>query len=325
MRKLYTFVLSVLGVLMLSPAQALQLPAPLVESRWLADHQSEVMVLDVRKDLKSFTAKPLFVRDKKSGKKHLVRVGGHIPGAHLVDYSRVRTTRTIDGKQVTRMLPDQRRFEALMQAVGINKDSAVVITSKGENNGDVTMATRLYWQMKYYGHDNLAILNGGVAQWILDGRPVSSKAEKPAPGNWTARAERRQILATSDDVAAAAADRSAQLVDTRALSLYLGTWRKSYVYDSGHIPGAKVFPNELLTRPSLPARFLPAEELRQLATALGVNTDRNAITYCNSGHLASGSWFMLSELLGNKNVRLYDGSMHEWTLEQRPTVKLEME
>ena len=170
----------------------------------------------------------------------------------------------------------------------------------------------------------MAILNGGMAQWIIDKRPVSSKPSKVKKGNWVATAERNEILATSKDVAAAVKDKS-QLVDTRPISLYLGTWRKkSYVFANGHIPGAKPYPNELLTT-TMPAKFLKISQSKSLFEEMGIKADKNSITYCNSGHLATGSWFVLSELMGNKNVKMYDGSMHQWTLEKNDVIKMKME
>ena len=115
------------------------------------------------------------------------------------------------------------------------------------------------------------------------------------------------------------------LVDTRSLGFYLGAQKKSYLRRKGHIPGAKVFPDELLTTADPPVRFTDAEELRQLAEELGIDTRKNLITYCNSGQLASGSWFLFSELLGNSNASLYDGCMHQWSVEKRPVVIRKME
>lgn len=304
---------------------AKQAPGPLVDTAWLASNMNDVVILDIRANTKSFTAKPAFKTDKKSGKKKLVKVGGHIPGARMVDYKKVRAKQTINGKQVDKMLPDKASFEALMQSVGANKDSTLIIISRGQNSLDMTMATRLYWQLKYFGHDNMAILNGGTAQWIKDGHKVSSKPVKPTKGNWVATAERKDILATSDDVAKAVQDKSTQLVDNRTVDLYLGTWRKGYVYEKGHIPGAKNLSHLTLTKHGMGAEILPVEELQQLSAAMGVDTKQPTITYCNSGHLASGSWFVMHELMGNKNVKLYDGSMHEWTLEKRPVKAMVME
>jgi thiosulfate/3-mercaptopyruvate sulfurtransferase len=256
----------------------------------------------------------------------LVRVGGHIPGAALVNYKKLRGKIKVGENVVTKMIIGKDAFSKLMQDTGVNKDSVIVIVSKGENDGDMTGATRLYWQLKYYGHDKMAILNGGMGQWLNDKRKISIKAEKVKKGNWVATAERKEILATSEDVATAVKTKDTQLMDTRSLSLYMGTWRKkSYVYADGHIPGAKIFPTELLTQPKAPARFVATNQLKSMAEQMGIDTSKKTITYCNSGHLASGMWFVMSEIMGNKNTKMYDGSMHQWTLEKRPTVKMKME
>lgn len=304
-------------------AFALQVPGPLVDTQWLAKNQQNVTIIEVRKDVKSYTASPVFAKDKKSGKNKLAKVGGHIPHSSLVNYKQVRQNRTVNGKMVKFLIPEKSAFEKLMQTAGLNKNSTIVIVSKGENNHDMTMATRLYWELKYFGQDNMAILNGGVAQWINDGHKVSSASSKSAKGNWVATAERKEILATSDDVAKAIKDGKTQLLDTRSLSQYMGMWKKPTLKTAGHIPGARVFPNELLTSPK--NKFYPAAKMKQLTAQLGLKSTGKTITYCNTGHLASGSWFVMHELLGDKSAKLYDGSMHEWTLENRPTVAMKME
>jgi thiosulfate/3-mercaptopyruvate sulfurtransferase len=183
----------------------------------------------------------------------------------------------------------------------------------------------LYWQLKYFGHDNVAILNGGTAAWIMAGKQVSTAASSAKTGNWQATAERAELFATSEEVARAVKDGSAQLVDNRPLAQYLGAAKRDYVYDYGHIPGAKLYANELLTTEGLPARFPPVKDLKQLAGAMGIDPRKDTITYCNSGHLASGGWFVMHELMGTKNVKLYDGSMHQWTREKRPVTAMKME
>ena len=190
-------------------ALAANLPGPLVETDWLAKNMKQVAILDVRKDVKSFTAKPVFKKDKKTKKLKLVKVGGHIPGAVLVNYKKLRDKTKIGKNVVTKMIVGKDVFSKLMQDSGVNKDSTIVIVSKGENDGDMTGATRLYWQLKYYGHDKMAILNGGMGQWLKDKRKISIKAEKVNKGNWIATAERKEILATSEDVAAAVKDKDA--------------------------------------------------------------------------------------------------------------------
>lgn len=304
---------------------ALQVPGPLVETDWLQQQLERVTVLDVREDIESFTRQAVLVRKRFTGDLRLRRSGAHIPGAVLVDFQNIRTSRDIDGRSVRHMVPEQAEFQQLMQAWGVNSDAAIVIVALGVNNSDMTMAARLYWQIRYFGHDNVAILNGGMAQWLLEQRPATIEVQQPAAGDWLAREVRTQLVAGSEDVARVQQDKTAQLVDTRGLGLYLGAWKQSYVRSKGHIPGAKVFPNELLTSAEPPVRFAEPEQLQQMASELGIDTGKPLITYCNSGQWAAGSWFVFSELLGNSEVRLYDGSMHQWALERRPVVQMKME
>ena len=150
-------------------------------------------------------------------------------------------------------------------------------------------------------------------------------AEPPARGDWKAVTSREEMLASSAEVAAAVDKGGVQLIDYRPLSAYLGTWRKSYVYDKGHIPGAKTFPPELMTEVAVPARFPDADTMREIYRGMQLDVAADSIAYCNSGHLASGGWFIQHELLGNEKVRLYDGSMHQWTLEKRPVKAMILE
>ena len=309
-----------------SAAQAVQVPGPLVDTAWLAKNQKNVLILDVRENPKTFTSKPIIKVDKKTRKMTIVNVGGHIPGAVLVNYKKIRANKKVDGVELQKMLPGKAAMESIMQSLGVNQDSAIVIVSRGMNNLDMTGATRMYWQLKYYGQDNMGILDGGVAQWLMDGHKVSVSPTSVKKGNWKATAERNDLLATSEDVAKAVKDGSVQLVDNRPISQYLGVvYKKSYVYAPGHIPTAKSFPNELFTAPSAPAKFNSKAKLTSLSEAMGIDPSKTSINYCNSGHLATGGWFYLHEVMGNKNVKMYDGSMHEWTKEKRPVVTMKME
>jgi len=298
---------------------------PLVETSWLAEHLDNVVVLDVRTDKKSFVAKPVFRKDKKTGKQFLTRVGGHIPGAQFVLYKNVRGNRLVDGKKVKHMAVTGEKFEKIMRNAGVNQDTHIVITTNAEASFDLTMASRMYWQIKYYGHGRVSLLNGGTAQWIIDNRAISSSLNKVKPGNWETSLERESIFANSNEVMTAIDNTQTQIVDVRPLGQYLGTFKSSKAKAKGHIPSAKVFPVDLLSSRNIPIKFSSNDELKQLSKALGVDEQKPIITYCNSGHMASGGWFAFYELLGNKNVKLYDGSMHQWTHENRPVVSMIME
>lgn len=274
---------------------ALQVPGPVVDTAWLAANQNQVVILDIRKKPKSFAK-------------------GHIPGSVYMNWKKqARMTKVVDGVKLIKMLPDKATFEATMQSLGVNNDSAVILSNKGKNADAVTKATRVYWTLKYYGHDNVAILDGGFAQWKKDKRPISTEATPPEKGNFTARAERKELYASTADVKQAIQDDSIQLVDHRELNFYLGSAMKDYVSAQGHIPSAKNFPPSMITHWKAPATLVANEDLRNILSALNIDANKASIAYCNSGHLASGAWFVMSELLGNKNVRVYDGSLHAWT------------
>jgi thiosulfate/3-mercaptopyruvate sulfurtransferase len=167
------------------------------------------------------------------------------------------------------------------------------------------------------------VLDGGAAAWLAEGREFAVTPVAAAVGNWKAGTERAQLVAGTADVAAAAGQK-VQLVDGRALPQYLGLTKRDYVGGYGHVDGAKVLAPELLTRAANGALyFLPAKTYEALMRAQGIAPDAPAINYCNSGHLAAGSWFVMSEIVGNKQTRLYDGSLYLWTLDKQPLVSVQ--
>ena len=313
-----------IGLLVLADSTAMgaDLPGPLVTASWLAQHAGEVTILDVRDDLGSFKNAPEFDTDKVSGKKTLTALGGHIPGSLLLDFTKVRVERTIDGRVIKALLPDRTYFESLMRDAGVVKGKPIVITMPGQSVEDLDEAARTYWSLKVYGQDSVAILDGGVAGWIDSGQPVTVDTPTLPRGDWHASELHKELVANSQDVADAEADK-VQLVDARPLPFYVGLQKKSIVKAAGHIAGAVDFPTDVVAASQgTVAHFLTAEQYRAVLSKIGVNSQARTITYCNTGHLAAGAWFVLSEVLGNKQVKLYEGSMQEWTLESRPVVGL---
>ena len=315
------FLILFLNVFILRLATAASLPTPLVETGWLAENLNEVVLLDVRGNAISFTTEPVIRVDKKSGKKSIVRVGGHIPDANLLLYKNLRVSKNINGKKVNGLVPDKNKFTEIMQNAGVSKNSKIVIVTNAESNSDVNLAARIYWQVKYFGHDEVAILNGGTAQWLLEGREYSIKPKVVNNGDWEASDGRDDILATSDEVVQAINQDATQILDARPLGQYLGVNNKK----SGHVPSAMIFPIELMTSTRAPVKFLNTQALQELIGALKTSVGKNTITYCNSGHMASGSWFVMHELLGNQQTQLYDGSMSQWNAEKRPIARMVFE
>lgn len=300
-------------------AHAAGLPGPIVDTNWLAANLDKVQVVDVRGNVKSFTAKPEFETDAKTGKKTLTEVGGHIAGARLIDMKNMRTDRKYGDLTVKYMIPEKTGFEKAIQAAGVDAGKPIVLVPVGTDVTDVDDALRVYWQFKVYGEDDIAVLDGGMASWLIENRAHSSDAAPAKTGNWTAKADRTaQYFAGSEDVAKAIADKSATLVDARDAKQYHGLSKRDYVGAYGHLEGAKLFSPELLTKTAGGAvKFMSPNTYKALLTAQGIDPAAPSISYCNSGHLSSGPWFLMSEVLGNKSAKLYDGSLHQWTLEKR--------
>ncbi|HZX29239.1 MAG TPA: rhodanese-like domain-containing protein [Telluria sp.] len=293
------------------------LPGPVVDSAWLAANLDKVQVVDVRSSSAIFTRQPEFDSDPKSGKIVLSEPGGHIAGARLIDMKTMRTERQMGALKVKYMIPERATFELAVRAAGIDAGKPIVLVPVGVEVPDMDDALRVYWQFKVYGEDQLAVLDGGLAGWLNEGRPVSTAPDVPRQGSWKAGPERAaRYFAGIDDVAAA---HGAGLIDARDIKSYLGLVKRDYVYGYGHLEGARLYAPELMFASSGGAlRFMSANTYAALFKAQGIDPAAPAISYCNSGHLSSGPWFVLSELLGNTKARLYDGSLHEWTMAQRP-------
>lgn len=289
---------------------ATRVPGPLVDTTWLAGQlgNAEVVVLDVRDDPANFD-RQLSEKEKADAKAPLV---GHLPGARLLDWKLIRESREVDGIKLDKMVPTAQNFEALMRKLGVANDQAIVIVTNGKDSAAVTMGTRVYWTLKYFGHDNMALLDGGLKKWQAESRPLVFDNPAITPSQYVAGKPRAELLAAVGEVEKAVAAGSAQLVDGRTADYYVGQNMTSDVKGKGHIPGARMLAHKDLVDEKTGA-FLPRNQLLALASEAGIGLDRESISYCNTGHLASGAWFVQSEILGNNQARLFDGSMHEWT------------
>ncbi|MCK4708142.1 MAG: hypothetical protein KAU21_05945, partial [Gammaproteobacteria bacterium] len=106
---------------------------------------------------------------------------------------------------------------------------------------------------------------------------------------------------------------STTLIDTRALRYHIGIDKKDYVYGYGHIPGSRNLPYKFIHPAKGNAVYFPAQKLQNIINALKIDMNNDLILYCNSAYECSSDWFVLHEILGHKNVRIYDGSLHQWT------------
>jgi thiosulfate/3-mercaptopyruvate sulfurtransferase len=304
--------LSFVMLLAISPgvANALDFPGALVQTDWLAANlrNRQLVVLDVRSDPQNFVGKPPPPEAKFDPKATVI---GHIPGARLWDFKRVRENRIIDHSLLEKMVPAKGTFEAMMRELGLRNTHAVVVVTNASDSVTLSMGTRVYWTLKYYGHEKVALLDGGTLKWASEKRSMSYNPAPFEKSDYVAR-ERRDLLATTEDVEAALQNDSAQLVDGRTADFYIGQSITHDVRMKGHIPGAKMLSHVELADEKAKTIKSP-DALRELAKRYDIDVSQPIITYCDTGQHSSLTWFVLSELLGNPAVRLYDGSMHEWT------------
>ena len=270
-------------------------PSPLVNADWLTNHIDDVVILDTRKELDTFSKE------------------GHIENAILVDVTKIRIEREIEGKKLTRMRPDPKSFQGFMRKHGVNNNSQVIITHRGKTSGHVAGAARLYWHMKFYGFKNVALLDGGNAAWVAALEDLTTEVNKTSLGNYNVGADHPEILATMQQVKDALKDSSTTLIDTRGLRYHIGIDKKDYVFAYGHIPGSKNLPYKFLNPAKGIAVYYPPEKLKNIIKALRININNKLILFCNSSYECSSDWFVLHEILGKKEVRIYDGSLHQWT------------
>lgn len=301
-------------------ALAQALPGPVVNTAWLAANLDKVQVLDLRGSAKSFTIDPEF--DEVKGNKVVDEVGGHIAGSRLMEFKTIRVEREINGNKVKYMVPERAVFEKMVQDAGIDGDKPIVIVPVGLSLSDVNDGMRLYWQFKLYGEDKVAMLDGGMAAWLQEGRPYVKDALVAKVGNWKSAADRTaQLFADSTDVAAIVEKKSAQLIDGRELPQFHGLMKRDYVYAYGHIDTAKpLSPDTTYKKDGSAIKLLSANTYRGVLQAQGIDPAAPSVVYCNSGAQSSLPWFILSEVLGNQSAKQFDGSLHQWTLEKRPLV-----
>ena len=271
-------------------------PESLASTTWLAEHLDDpsVRIVEVDWGMSNYRS-------------------GHIPGAVGWDWpSEVQNP-------VQRDLLDQSEFEALLSRSGITADSTVVVCSSLNN----LLATYAFWLFKIYGHADVRLLDGDREKWLAEGRPTTTDAPVVSETTYHSQAPDWSLRADRDWVARSLNGGLTLLVDLRPVDMYSG--ENSYGAErAGHIPGAVNLPARREAGPDgsfkawrvptvkADATFKSAEELRSLVQSLGIQPEREVITYCVRAGLSSHAWFVLTQLLGYGNVREYDGSWAEW-------------
>ncbi len=231
---------------------------------------------------------------------------GHIPGA--VGWNWQTDTQDI----VRRDIPDQPAFEALMSRSGIGNDTTVVLY--GDNNN--WFATYAFWLLKYYGHEDARLINGGRKKWVAEGRPLTTEFPRPPEARYQVREVHPEFRALRDFVLESVGNAARGLVDVRSPDEYAGrllapeNLPQEGAQRGGHIPGAANIPWSQAVRED--GTFRPRGELQTLYSTKGLTPDKEVVAYCRIGERSSHTWFVLHYLLGYPRVRNYDGSWTEW-------------
>ncbi len=278
---------------------------PLVSTRWLKERLADpdLVVLDIRSAL--------------DGGGAAAYARGHIPRAVHSDYDKGGWRVTRNG--VPFMLPTAAELEALIGELGIDEDTHVVVVPAGVHVLDFGAAARVYWTLKVAGHSRVSILDGGFAAWTAEpANPVETGVNTPTPKIFTVALDRSPAVPT-EEVEQLSRSGNATLLDARPARFFAGKEKAPAAKAYGHIPGARNLDSATFYDPDS-NRLRPPAELAAIAGALPKGP---VVSYCNTGHWAATNWFVLSEVLGRKDVRLYYGSMVAWTADaDRPVESL---
>jgi thiosulfate/3-mercaptopyruvate sulfurtransferase len=260
--------------------------SPVVSTDWLEKNLSNpnLVIIDIRK-----------AEDFKNG---------HIPNSVNAVYS----AWAIEKAGRKNELPEIDDLQDLIVNSGINNDSMVVVVGSSENLTELVNMTRVAWTLNYAGVEKIAVLDGGYNKWVKDAKPQSTEVKVPKAGNFKIKLNQK-IYADKNYVKNSIG--KANIIDTRMPDFFFGVSKLDFVARAGHIESAVNLPaGWIYTKENI---YKPVEDLEAMVKGVvGVDKDKEVITYCDTGRLASSWWFVLSKILGFKNVRMYDGSAQDW-------------
>jgi len=245
---------------------------------------------------------------------------GHVPTAQFIHWVDDMT----DSEETSKYKnPGAKQFGELMSRLGISNSDRIIIYDRMNSR----LSTRLFWTLKYFGHEKVQILDGGFESWKTK-FALSPKTTKPTASTYTIAATKDEILAQMDFIKEKLKDPSTRLIDGRPPAQYTGEQAGKVFHThqehprKGHIPGAiSIFWKDNFKDDGT---FKSAEELKTLYKDAGILPDNCVITYCNEGLHAAPPWFVLTQILDYDTVRLYDHSMAEWANSDQPmAIKLE--
>ena len=264
-------------------------PEALVDAEWVQAHLTDptVRLIEVDVDTTAYEQ-------------------GHIPGSVGFNWQKELQD------QVVRAPVSKEQLEALLRRAGVTNDTTIVLY--GDNNN--WFAAWALWILKYYGHKDVRLLDGGRVKWLADKRELTTAVPSYPRTSYTAQAAHSDIRAFRDQILRSLGRTGFALVDVRSPAEYSGELLapahlpQEGAQRGGHIPGAANIPWSMAVRED--GSFKPAEELRSLYASKGITAEKEVVAYCRIGERSSHTWFVLHYLLGYPTVRNYDGSWTEW-------------
>ncbi|MBV9231587.1 MAG: sulfurtransferase [Chloroflexi bacterium] len=264
-------------------------PEALVDADWVQAHLNDpnVRLIEVDVNTKSYDE-------------------GHIPGAVGFNWQKELQD------QVVRAPVSKEQLEELLSSAGVSNDTTIVLY--GDNNN--WFAAWALWILKYYGHEDVRLLDGGRVKWLADKREITTEVPSYPRTNYKAARPKEELRAYRDQILVTLGKAGFALVDVRSPGEYSGellapaNLPQEGAQRGGHIPGAANVPWATAVRED--GTFKSADELNTIYGGKGVTPDKEVVAYCRIGERSSHTWFVLSYLLGYPNVRNYDGSWTEW-------------
>lgn len=232
---------------------------------------------------------------------------GHLQGASLIWWKRDIND------PITRDIISKSQFEDLLSRNGITTQSEVILYGDFNN----WFAAFVFWIFKYYGHENVKIMNGGRKKWEIENKPYTKDEPQIPKTNYVAQPPNEGLRAYLFDVRRALDKKDTVLVDVRSPKEFSGEvtapaeYPMEHAQRGGHIPHANNIPWASAVN-DVDGTFKSVEELKKVYESKGITPDKDVICYCRIGERSSHTWFVLKYLLGYPQVRNYDGSWTEW-------------
>ncbi len=264
-------------------------PEALVETEWLAEHATDpnVRIFEVDVDTSAYAQ-------------------GHVAGAIGLNWKNDLQQRPV------RDLISKEQLEALLGASGVTPETTIAVY--GDNNN--WFAAWFFWLLKYYGHADVRLVNGGRVKWLAEQRPTTTAVPAFPPSRYASKGPDASLRALRQYVLDTVEQNDKKLVDVRSAKEFSGellapeNLPQEGAQRAGHIKGAVNVP--WATAVADDGRFKAAEELRRIYADKGLDGSTETIAYCRIGERSSHTWFVLTYLLGHERVRNYDGSWTEY-------------